>query len=87
MRREGRRLAEQGTHPQHSLRFELLRPAASRTPVSFVDGFVETPHKADEVNPVVDDLFFDCNFGKKLWKVERWKFMGRGVAASRYLYW
>ena len=52
------------TYLKYSLRFEPYRPAACGTPVGLIDGFVETPYKADKVNPVVDDLFFDSHFGE-----------------------
>ena len=59
-------MVENGTHLEHSFRFEPKRPAAFRAPVIFVDKFVEMPHKADEVNPIMDNLFFDCHFWREI---------------------
>ncbi|KAH9031036.1 hypothetical protein EDB85DRAFT_2275550 [Lactarius pseudohatsudake] len=44
---------EERSHRRSNLIVELhIFGPAFRTPVGLVDGFVETPHKADEVNPV-----------------------------------
>ncbi|KAH8995206.1 hypothetical protein EDB86DRAFT_2829523 [Lactarius hatsudake] len=68
--------------PEPMVQFRVRPRPLNRTNGPVQGSGKKRPHKADEGNPVVDNLFFGCHLGDKVWDVERQKRIFRvGVAA------